>query len=239
MRLNYLNFCLAFLVSISLTHAAWAQNQLEDNINLRCVQSTNILTLQCDYHQTIPEPLLGISAKSGNTSLQIKEDLNYPRKGGITAILFVIDTSDPARQKVIEKNIAHIKIMLNSTKDYHRFGLVSFDKVLRNEAPIGSSNKQIIDAAEKLRAIGKTTELYRNMLKAIQLLRHIEADRKAIFLFSDGLAEDKAYYHQDVINAAQKYDVAITSIGYPRSVSQSVALQTLRRLSEETGGLFI
>jgi hypothetical protein len=71
------------------------------------------------------------------------------------------------------------------------------------------------------------------------MLKHVEADRKSIFLFSDGLAEDKAYYHQDVINAARKSNVIITGIGYPRSVSQSVALQTLRRLSEETGGLFI
>jgi hypothetical protein len=58
-------------------------------------------------------------------------------------------------------------------------------------------------------------------------------------LFSDGLAEDKAYYHQDVTNAAKKAGLIITSLGYPRSVSQSVALQALRRLSEETGGQFV
>ena len=56
---------------------------------------------------------------------------------------------------------------------------------------------------------------------------------------SDGLAEDLAYFHDDVIRAARKSKVVISAIGYPRSVSQSVALQTLRRLSEETGGLFI
>jgi len=58
-------------------------------------------------------------------------------------------------------------------------------------------------------------------------------------LFSDGLAEDQAYYNTDVVNAARKSGVVITGLGYPRSVSQSVALQTLRRLSEETGGTFI
>ncbi len=62
---------------------------------------------------------------------------------------------------------------------------------------------------------------------------------KSIFLFSDGLAEDKAYFHNDVINAAKKAGIIITSIGYPRSVPQSVSLQTLRRLSEETGGIYI
>ena len=48
-----------------------------------------------------------------------------------------------------------------------------------------------------------------------------------------------AYYHEDVIAAARKDRVVISSVGYPRSVAQSVALQTLRRLSEETGGLFV
>ena len=77
------------------------------------------------------------------------------------------------------------------------------------------------------------------MLQAIKLLERIDADRKSIFVFSDGLAEDKAYFREDVVNAAHEGSVIINSLGYPRSVSQSVALQTLRRISEETGGLFI
>ena len=76
------------------------------------------------------------------------------------------------------------------------------------------------------------------MLEAITLFRDIDAKRKAIFLFSDGLAEDRVYFHNDVVNAAKKAGIVITSIGYPRSVAQSVSLQTIRRLREETGGLF-
>jgi hypothetical protein len=77
------------------------------------------------------------------------------------------------------------------------------------------------------------------MLEAITLFKDVDADRKSIFLFSDGLAEDKAYFHNDVINAAKKAEIIITSIGYPRSIPQSVSLQTLRRLSEETGGIYV
>ena len=56
---------------------------------------------------------------------------------------------------------------------------------------------------------------------------------------SDRLAEDSVYFHQDVIAAASKDGIVISAIGYPRSISQSVALQTLSRLSEETSGVFI
>ncbi|MDA0821710.1 MAG: FHA domain-containing protein [Proteobacteria bacterium] len=92
---------------------------------------------------------------------------------------------------------------------------------------------------DSLVAAGKTTELYRSLLDAIKQLDSIEAGHRQIVLMSDGLAEDLAYFHDDVIRAARKSKVVISAIGYPRSVSQSVALQTLRRLSEETGGLFI
>ena len=90
-----------------------------------------------------------------------------------------------------------------------------------------------------MKAEGRTTELYRNLIKAIQNLKSVNADRKAIILLSDGQAEDKAYFHSDVIKAARESSIVINSIGYPRSVSLSVALQTLRRLSEETGGKYI
>ncbi len=59
-----------------------------------------------------------------------------------------------------------------------------------------------------------------------------------LVLLSDGQAEDLAYFHSDVVNLARKTGIVINAIGYPRSVSLSVALQTLRRLSEETGGTF-
>jgi hypothetical protein len=217
----------------------YAQSQFNDNFFLNCKQSTDKTVLQCDYRQTAPEPLLGISAKSGNTKLTVTEDFTYPKQGGISAILFLVDTSDPARQSVIQKNIQHVQKFLKSAGEQHRLGLASFDRSFRIEAPIGSTHEQIMNAAQKLRAIGKTTELYRSMLQAIKLLEHIDADRKSIFLFSDGLAEDKAYFHKDVVNAARKAGVIVTGLGYPRSISQSVALQTLRRISEDTGGAFI
>jgi len=217
----------------------YAQSVLNDNFFLNCKQSTDKTILQCDYRQIAPEPLLGISAKSGDTILPVTEDFTYPKQGGITAILFLIDTSDPARQNVIQKNIQHVKDFLKSTGEQHRFGLASFDSKLRIEAPIGSTPEQIAIAVQKLRATGKTTELYRSMLQAIKLFEHIDADRKSIFLFSDGLAEDKAYFHKDVASAARTAGVVVTSFGYPRSISQSVSLQTLRRISEETGGTFL
>lgn len=226
----------SFICFINISHA---KNQVYDNFLLDCKQSKDNTILRCDYRQVLPEPLFNITATSGDINLPVTEDFTYPNKEGITAILFLVDTSDPARQNVVQKNTQHIQELLNASSDQQRFGLASFDRTFRLEAPIGSSHEQINTSVQKLRAVGKTTELYRSMLQAIKQLEQIDADRKSIFLFSDGLAEDKAYFHDDVVNAAKNAGVVITSLGYPRSVSQSVALQTLRRISEETGGVFI
>ncbi|MGY8813774.1 MAG: FHA domain-containing protein [Gammaproteobacteria bacterium] len=153
--------------------------------------------------------------------------------------MFLVDTSDPGRATVISKNATQIGQLLNSNQPHHIFGLANFDKNLNIKVPLGKNISQIRSSSSSLEAAGLTTELYRNTIKAIELLSRANADRKLLFLFSDGQAEDKAYYHEDVINAARSNGVVINSLGYPRSTSLSVALQTLRRLSEETGGVYI
>ena len=236
---KYLSSILLQIFLLPVTTQVYALTQINGDTTISCHQSRNLQSLSCHYRNNNAEPVLSITAEYANTTLPVKEGKSYPGKDSITAVLFLVDTSDPARQNVIDKNIKHINKLLSSSREYHRFGLASFDKELRLEAPIGSDSSVINNAANNLKATGSTTELYRNMLEAITLFRDVDAERKSIFLFSDGLAEDKAYFHNDVINAAKKAGIIITSIGYPRSVPQSVSLQTLRRLSEETGGIYI
>jgi hypothetical protein len=76
-------------------------------------------------------------------------------------------------------------------------------------------------------------------LEAVRLLGHYPAQRRALFLLSDGLADDSAYFHDDVVDAARQYEVAIFGIGYVKSPALSTTLERLRRLASETGGLYI
>lgn len=229
---------LLFLLSLSAytVHvAAW--NILTDNLDLRCKQTDTILN--CSYRSLSPETTLDISAKSNDTSLQVNEISQFPETDDTVAILFLVDTSDPNRQNVIEKNRTHLKELIAGLKPHHKAGLASFDKSIKFLSTVGTSRFLLSKSTDSLNATGKTTELYRNLIKAIEYLKSFDANRKLIILMSDGQAEDKAYFHSDVIKAARKFGVVINSIGYPRSVSLSVSLQTIRRLSEETGGNYI
>ena len=241
-RYNVLKlFLRLFLVPLLLvaTHSGHALDANTERMNLSCVQDLSDRELKCDYRMYAGEPVTGISAVTDGKPLTIKQEETYPWDKAVTAILILVDTSDPARQNVIEENRKIIQRILEAAAPHDQIGLGGFDKSLRLVAPIGSPHDLILASSGNLRAAGMTTELYRSLLEAIEVLKKTTADRKSIYLLSDGLAEDKAYYHQDVVKAARDNGIVITSLGFPRSVSQSVGLQTLRRLSEETGGIFV
>ena len=225
-----------------LVYALWPVNShawdaLTDSLDLYCSQSKSLLA--CSYrllNSTIPP---AITAGLDEKPLTVTTNITYPRQDGVTAVLFLVDTSDPGRQTVINKNAGQIEQLLNNIRPYHRIGLAGFDKELTLSVPVGGTKEEIVSAARSMQAVGLTTELYRNTIRAIEMLGRTNADRKVIFLFSDGQAEDKAYFHQDVVNTSRKYGVVINTLGFPRSAALSVALQTLRRFSEETGGRFV
>ena len=184
-------------------------------------------------------PVDRVTARINGTPVSLSSKTAYPSAQQTSAILFLIDTSDPARQQAVSQAANHIEQIIDAADTHVRFGLARFDTDLHLLSPLGSNSDQLINKARSLRAVGKTTELYRNTLVAIRALAKYPADRKFIFLLSDGLAEDRAYFHRDVAQSAIQNDISIYTLGYSGTVSRTVALQTLRRLSEDTGGQYI
>lgn len=230
---------LPVLIFIGMPWPGYTDTVISDNIHLSCEKTAVAERLSCDYRLVEPVIISNVNARVGDKALSLEDVADYPAQDSTTAILFIVDTSDPAREPVIRKNRRDLEVMLAAAAPHFQFGLARFDKGFRVLAPVGSSNRDLLQSVQTLHATGKITELYRSMLSAIDLLDRVDADRKSIYLMSDGLAEDKAYYHDDVVKAAKEAGIIITSLGYPRSISQSVGLQTIRRLSEETGGRYI
>jgi len=228
----------AFAGLTLLASSAQAAMLASANILLDCEQPEPVLVI-CDYKVAEQNQITGVTAMAGGTMLPVTMALDYPSSEQTTAILFLLDTSDPARGASVKRGTDHILAMLETMRPHHRLGLAKFDTDLTLLASIGSSKEELQNAAQTLRASGLTTELYRNTLQAVRLLASDSADRKAVFLLSDGLAEDLAYNHADVVQAANESGVEIYGVGYAKSTPLSVALQVLRRLAEETGGEFV
>ncbi len=225
----------AFVFSLIVVSSAYAWDKITTNLDLSCKQSAT--QLNCDYRTLDGTELTDANARYQGQSLPITTQASTGDNS--VAVLFLVDTSDPGRQVAINKKKQHIQDIQAQLEPAFSAGLASFDKSLRILAPIGESAFLLKRQLDQLRAVGRTTELYRNVIEAMETLASYDADTKIVFLLSDGQAEDKAYFHSDVIRVARQAGIIINSIGYPRSVSLSVALQTLRRLSEETGGHYV
>jgi len=210
---------------------------LTDDVDVDCVLSES-LVLECEYRILTGGELTSAAAESAGVVVDGDLTSGVGDTEGDAAILFLVDTSDPGRSAVVEKNREHIRRILDAAGGHRIFGIASFDSDLHIVCDLPCAADNLSESLEALVANGKTTELYRNVLGAIKYLSQTNSRKNLIVLMSDGLAEDLAYGHEDVIAAARKDKVVISSLGYPRSVAQSVALQTLRRLSEESGGLF-
>jgi hypothetical protein len=237
------------LLALWCTAPAAPVQVLTNEVQLRCDQP-RALRLECDYRLLSGAgTLFDVATAAGVTTLQVQArigDLELPSPtleprdaDALIAVLMLVDTSDPRRSAAVARAGEHVRAIVDAGTAGYRFGLAGFDSELRVVAPLGASAEEVHGAAALLQARGKTTELYRNALAAVRLLADFPAARRALVVFSDGLAEDRAYYHEDVVRAAVDSGVVISGIGYPRSVDLSVELQTLRRLADETGGSFV
>lgn len=230
---------LAAVIAAALCGADGAAGAtLTEHMDVGCVQDEP-LVLSCRYRLLDAGRLGSAVAEFEGTIVTGTMTSGFPAPGEHVDALILVDTSDPARAPVIATNVQHIDALLTQAASHYRFGLAGFDTNLYVLAPVGSSPEDVREGAAALSATGRTTELYRNVLEAVRLLARSQAERRVLFLFSDGLAEDYAYHHEDVVELARETGVIIHAIGYPRSVAQSVALQTLRRLAAETGGLYV
>ncbi len=209
-----------------------------EQMAISCTQADTLM-LHCDYRLRDGGELDHAVAEWHGEVVDAVLGERYPAPGSTTAVLLLVDTSDPARQPAVDQAIAHIDRILTAAGGHFRFGLASFDTDLFLLAAIGSPTDDVRRAAHALKAGGKTTELFRNVRDAVGVLGRESATRKALLILSDGLAEDYAYGHDDVVALAREQNIIINGIGLPRSVGQSVALQTLRRLADDTGGTYI
>ncbi len=211
---------------------------LTDTLSYQCGEAQP-LHVECTYRWLHPvKEQTKISAQVGDVPVEAV-DTAYPAAEDTTAVLFLVDTSDPRRQPVITAIKPQLRAMLAAASPHHRFGLAAFDSNLRTVAPLGALPSEIEKAIAELKATGKTTELYRSALEGLKLLQAFPASRKVLYILSDGLAEDFSYHHEDVIKKALELDIPIVGMGYPRSVALSVGLQTLRKLGEDSGGYYV
>ncbi|CAA7617127.1 FHA domain-containing protein [Magnetospirillum sp. SS-4] len=183
-------------------------------------------------------PLGKVAGRVDGQAVPLVAESSYPASGDITAILVLVDTSDPRRAAIVAENARQVGVLAAAAATHHRLGLARFDRDMQVLAPLGSPSGEIRRAAEGLRAAGPITQLYRHGLTAIDLLAAHPASRRVLIVFTDGLDEGRGFTRAHVAEAAAKADVAVVGLGFPASAKGELALQDLEWLARESGGFY-
>ena len=227
---NFITTVIGLSVLLSfVTHGASLDPRYASAV---CVAPNDKLIIECDYRHSAALNIQSITARVDKTPVQIPKDgiSSYPTGDQTTAILFLVDTSDPTRKKTVERRYVR--------KPSHKIGISAFDTDIKELAPIGSDDADTLNALVKIKAEGQATEFYKSVLDAIVVLKNVNATRKGLVILSDGKDEDRAYKSSDVVSAAKEAGVVILGLGYSERPADAPYLQNLKRLADDTYGQF-
>jgi len=209
--------------------------------DIACAASKGFV-LTCDYRYSARLDVKDVQLQVDGKDVQVKDgdhQLFPAAKEQTTSVLILADVSNPKRRHTVEiKYGRSIGQILKSLKPHQKIGLAEFDSDIRVLAPIGSNFNALEKASQSLKATGQATEFYKNILAAIDQLKKSTSERKGLVILSDGKDEDRAYKFEDVIKLAKENNITILSLGYLERQQDSPFLQSLKRLAEETYGIY-
>ncbi len=159
-----------------------------------------------------------------------------------TALLILVDTSlgssRQPRTATIDITKRVIAEIVNQSQPRTKIGLYTFANDLNELAPVGSTPDRIKEKLMTIKADGLGTRLYRRAMDAIGKLSSVDAQRKAILIFSDGKDEDTGYSRQNLQEAAEEAGVIVMALGCPETDQDVPALGALEWLADHTKGLY-
>jgi hypothetical protein len=228
----------AILLAWAGAAAGYDYHVFGDGVQLACWQPERS-RLACDFWRFAPPAPEQITARLAGRELPAPRITPYVAAPGSSAIMFLVGVGSAQEPVAPTAARAHLLGLLDAAPAEQHYGLASFAREMQMHAPIAPGPERIRNALDELAPGGEAAELYRSALEAVRLLGHYPARRRALFLLSDGLADDSAYFHDDVVDAARQYEVAIFGVGNVRDPAPSASLERLRRLAEQTGGLYV
>lgn len=209
-----------------------------DPHSLKIEEKPDLARVEFRFRLTEPEPVEGVTATSGGQAVPVQFTPFAESATPSTAVLFLIDKTDPKRAKTVEAGKALVARLLERAGPDTQFAVYALASDLEPIAEFGATKDEARAGLEPLKASGMATELYRVSIEAINVLAGTDAARKALVLLSDGRAEDTTFTIERVVEQARQAGVPIFAVGYAESASLTPHVQSLRRLAAETGGLF-
>ncbi len=207
--------------------------------SLQCTGNESEETMSCDFRLAENTRLNAYTLLiNGKPPSEKSEFTPYRRNSPVSAWLFMLDRTDPARQQTVNDGKEMVERLLQNSNEKRLMGVATFTDELRMELPVAASHVQVSERLGAIKADGLATQFFSSVVEAINVLEKIQADRKGLVILSDGKAEDTAFSYEDVVKAAKEASVTVIGMGYAQSAGDTPALQGIRRLSIDTGGAY-
>ena len=148
--------------------------------------------------------------------------------------LLMTDTSGSMKHQLRPHVIPVLDELIARKPPQHQIAIARFATDLEILAPFGSDRDTLTKTVNGLKLEGQRTELFRTALEGLKALAGCQGYRQVLVILSDGDAEDDpaAYQRADVAKAATTAGVPIYTLGF----GDTIKLQILNRISEDTGG---
>lgn len=195
----------------------------------------------CDLRAVVPATLDRLERVTNTTAQSVRLE----PFDGTAAWAMLVDTTHERpiglltddRYDGIRDDLAS---MIEQSGDRRMIEVSTFDGTLQTLAPFGANPAEAIAALDSLASTPIEQQdrsgLFLAALTTIETLAALDADRKALVLFIDGLSGASAASMNRLIAAASEADISIIGMGYASGEADLANHLGLREMAAQTGG---
>ncbi|MDJ0930644.1 VWA domain-containing protein [Breoghania sp.] len=218
-------------------NAHGAETRLDADCHLRAQGESS--SFECGFRSREPKAVKRVELTANGDPLDGVSFQSFSDGDGKAAWLFLIDRSNPRRAATVRRSVELVEDLYARSNARNIMAVATFAGEMQVLISPGDPYADVAERLKDVRADGAATAFYFTALQAIDVLKGVDAERRALVIISDGKAEDTAYTHADVIKKVKETGVVIYGIGFAEKPSETVDLQQVERLASETGGPFV
>lgn len=205
----------------------------QDGIAASLSLQEGLAVVRWRFIKQLQMPLSGITATFNNRPLGTPNVEAYPASDTRTAILLLLDLSDPGREAQIQQNkIALIEITGHAESHQQIAWAVyadSFELLVSDDRNV----ETLVNRVANAQPIAALVKLGQVLNDAVELLAQTTADRRGIYVLSDGHSDDVLHV-AGVSDLAKRGGVALNFFLSPSE--RAVDLPALKMIAAATGG---
>ena len=188
------------------------------------------------FLKRLPKPLDEVTATLNGRPLGVPTIAPYPAVGQITAVIALLDVSGLQRQQQIDRFKAAMLLLVTRKAAHQQIAFAVYALEGSLLVPQGDDPNEIISLLRQIPALDQEGNLSGALVSSMRTLQAIAADRRAIYVFTDG-HNDGSVPLGELAELAGATGVTLTFLVAPSD--RPTDLPALARLVETTGGQLV